>query len=109
MARAKKVEMEEGTEELTQERLICIADLIGELNEKKKEIAAAISDAIKDFAAQHGIKGKELKRGIAAYEAWKTNPEEFNSSSFLVDKIIEMLTGEKCVTFITEKEFNGEE
>lgn len=101
---AKKTEEVVQTEELTQEALIEVANIFEELSNTKKEVGAELSEIVKDVSSRFGIKPKELRGAIKAYLAWKTDRAKFNEESTVLEKLIDLLTGERCIVKIPESD-----
>jgi uncharacterized protein (UPF0335 family) len=106
MARAKKVEMEEGTEEVSQEGLM---DFVSEVEKDEEDIAAIkadLNERVADFCSRHGIKKKVFGAAHRQFKQFKKDRNEFNADTFIQDKLVDLMTGEKCITKISEAEFN---
>lgn len=97
------------TEELTQQGLVDISNLIEGMMDDIKSLTADKNELIAGFATRFGIQKKELNAVIKKYLAWKADRAKFNSEECMVNTLVDLLTGEKCITKISEEEFRDGE
>ena len=90
---------------LTQEKLIQFANELEQLDNKKKDVMKDMKDHTDNFCEDNEIKSKkQLKAAVKAYLAWKKDRAKFLDDIRAFDEFVDVLTGEKCVEPITEKE-----
>jgi hypothetical protein len=84
---------------IDQEKLVAFADMIEGILQRKKDAAAEEKEAYDGFVAENpGTKKKNIKKAVKEYFIWVKNSEEFNSDEFEKNVLLDILTGEKCIT-----------
>lgn len=106
MARGKKNEEAVQTEELTQEGLLDFVSHLEEIDERLAEEKSARNELVNEFCTRFGIKKSEINEALKHYKKWKKDRSEYNTSVTLIDRLVDLMTGEKCVTFVSEKDLN---
>lgn len=94
------------TEELTQEGLMDFVSHLEEIDERLADEKGARNELVSEFCTRFGIKKSEISSALKQYKEWKKDRTEYNTKITIIDKLVDLMTGEKCVTFVAEKDLN---
>lgn len=106
MGRPKKTEEPVQTEELTQEGLLDFVSQVEEVDERIADDKGARNELISEFCTRFGISKSEFNAALRQYKEWKKDRSKFNSKSTIIDSLLDLMTGEKVVKFVSEKDIN---
>jgi uncharacterized protein (UPF0335 family) len=90
--------------EVTREKLIALANSIEDYQDDMALIREDIKKAYDDFAKENDCSKKVLKAAVKAHLACKKDKAKFLDESNELDKLIDIILGEKATTPIGEDE-----
>ena len=90
--------------DIQREKLIALATSIEDYNDDMSMIREDIKKAYDDFAKENDCSKKILKGAVKAYLACKKDKAKFLDETNELDKMIDIILGEKATTPISEEE-----